>query len=241
MVANNLKSLAVIPARGGSKRFRKKNIAKLNGKPLICYTIESAIQSQCFDHIIFSSDDDEILNEAKNYSEITIKKHSEKLSGDKVKVIELIIQILGRQDLKDKFDTITLLLPTCPLRRASDIKQGFKLLNKKIDSVVSVTEFEFPIKMSLELKNNSNTLKYIFDPSPLVTGNTRSQDHKPIFRPNGAFYISWWNKLQKNENYFKGKVKGHAMPREHSVDIDNQTDLLYAEILLKHNFIKLDY
>jgi CMP-N-acetylneuraminic acid synthetase len=95
--------------------------------------------------------------------------------------------------------------------------------------------------MSLELKNNSNTLKYIFDPSPLVTGNTRSQDHKPIFRPNGAFYISWWNKLQKNENYFKGKVKGHAMPREHSVDIDNQTDLLYAEILLKHNFIKLDY
>jgi CMP-N-acetylneuraminic acid synthetase len=241
MVANNLKSLAVIPARGGSKRFRKKNIAKLNGKPLICYTIESAIQSQCFDQIIFSSDDDEILNEAKNYSEITIEKRSEKLSGDKVKVIELIIQILGRQDLKDKFDTITLLLPTCPLRRASDIKQGFKLLNKKIDSVVSVTEFEFPIKMSLELKNNSNTLKYIFDPSPLVTGNTRSQDHKPIFRPNGAFYISWWNKLQKNENYFKGKVKGHAMPREHSVDIDNQTDLLYAEILLKHNFIKLDY
>jgi len=239
--SNNLKNLAVIPARGGSKRFRKKNIAKLNGKPLICYTIESAIQSQCFDQIIFSSDNGEILNKAKNYSEITIEKRSKKLSGDKVKVIELIIEMLGRQDLNNKFDTITLLLPTCPFRRIKDIKEGFKLLSTKIDSVVSVTEFEFPIKMSIEYKNNSKLLKYLFNPSPLVTGNTRSQDHTPIFRPNGAFYISWWKKLKKNKNYFKGKVKGHAMPREHSVDIDNQTDLLYAETLLKRNSIELDY
>lgn len=241
MDVKGLKNLAVIPARGGSKRFPKKNIAQLNGKPLIFYTIESAIKSQCFDQIIFSSDDNIILNKARNYSELTVEKRAKKLSGDKVKVIELICELLNRQGLKEKFDTITLLLPTCPFRRASDIKEGFKLLNTKIDSVVSVTEFEFPIKMSIEYKNDSKFLKYLFNPSPLVTGNTRSQDHKPIFRPNGAFYISWWNKLQTNKNYFKGKVKGHAMPRENSVDIDNQTDLLYAETLLKRNSIKLDY
>jgi CMP-N-acetylneuraminic acid synthetase len=234
-------NLAVIPARGGSKRFPKKNITKLNGKPLIFYTIESAIKSQCFDQIIFSSDDNDILNKAQNYSELIVEKRAKKLSGDKVKVIELIVQLLNRKDLKDKFDTITLLLPTCPFRRASDIKEGFKLLNSKINSVVSVTEFEFPIKMSFEFKNDSNILKYIFNPSPLVTGNTRSQDHKPIFRPNGAFYISWWKKLIKNKNYFRGQVRGHIMPREYSVDIDNKAELLYAEILIKRNYIKLDY
>ena len=241
MDVKDLNNLAVIPARGGSKRFPKKNIAKLNGKPLIFYTIESAIKSQCFDKIIFSSDDNNILNKAQNYSEIIVEKRAKNLSGDTVKVIELIREVLNRQDLKDKFDTITLLLPTCPFRRASDIKEGFKLLNTKIDSVVSGTEFEFPIKMSFELKNDSNILKYIFNPSPLVTGNTRSQDHKPIFRPNGAFYISWWEKLKKDKNYFKGRVRGHIMPRAYSVDIDNKSELLYAEILLKQNLIKLDY
>ena len=241
MDENNLKNLAVIPARGGSKRLKKKNIAQLNGKPLISYTIESAIQSRCFKQIIFSSDDRKILDIAKNYSQITAEKRPKKFSGDKVKVIELILSILNRDNLKNQFDTITLLLPTCPLRRVSDIKNGFKLLSRKIDSVVSITEFEFPVRMGIEYKKQSKILKYLFAPSPLVTGNTRSQDHKPIFRPNGAFYISWWNKLQTNKNYFSGKVKGHVMPREHSVDIDNQTDLRYAEMLLKQNYIKLDY
>lgn len=241
MKINGLKNLAVIPARGGSKRFPGKNIANLNGKPLIAYTIEAAIRSRCFNSIIFSSDDNEILDIARKYPEITAEKRPQKYAGDKVKVIELILSILNRKNLKNQFDTITLLLPTCPLRRVIDIKKGFQLLSKQIDSVVSVTEFEFPIKMSIEYKNNSKILKYLFNPSPLVTGNTRSQDHKPIFRPNGAFYISWWNKLKTNKNYFKGKVKGHGMPREHSVDIDNQTDLIYAEMLLEQNYIKLDY
>ena len=241
MDINNLKNLAVIPARGGSKRFPRKNIASLNGKPLIAYTIESAIQSRCFRKIIFSSDDNEILNIARKYPQITAEKRPRGFAGDKVKVIELILNILNRTNLQSQFDTITLLLPTCPLRRVSDIKKGFKLLNRKIDSVVSVTEFEFPIKMSIEFKNNSKLLKYIFNPSPLVTGNTRSQDHKPIFRPNGGFYISWWDKLKTNKNFFSGIIKGHDMPREHSVDIDNQTDLIYAEMLLRRSFIKLDY
>ena len=200
MSNNGLKNLAVIPARGGSKRFPKKNIASLNGKPLIAYTIEAAIRSRCFNEIIFSSDDNEILEIARKYPQITAEKRLKKFAGDKVKVIELILSILKRKNLENKFDTITLLLPTCPLRRALDIKKGFKLLSKQIDSVVSLTEFEFPIKMSIEYKKNSRILKYLFNPSPLVTGNTRSQDHKPIFRPNGAFYISWWNKLKTNKN-----------------------------------------
>ena len=241
MQPKKLRNLAIIPARGGSKRFPRKNIANLNGKPLICYSIESAIRSECFDKIIFSSDDDEILSIAKNYSEISPEKRPAKFAGDTVKVIELACHMVDWPDLQKKFDTISLLLPTCPFRRASDIRQGFELLDKSVDSVVSLTPYEFPIKMSIEVDNVTGYLQYVFDPSPLVTGDTRSQDHKPIYRPNGAFYISWWHKFKLNRNYFKGNVKGHQMSRIYSVDIDDAVDLLFAEVLLGKNMVELDF
>jgi CMP-N-acetylneuraminic acid synthetase len=241
MQPEKLRNLAIIPARGGSKRFPGKNIAKLKGKPLICYSIESAIRSKCFDRIIFSSDDDEILSVAKNYAEIFPEKRPARFAGDTVKVLELVCHMVERPDLQNQFDTISLLLPTCPFRKASDIRQGFALMDKNVDSVISLTAYEFPIKMSIEVNDQTGFLQYVFNPSPLVTGDTRSQDHKPIYRPNGAFYISWWEKFKANRNYFKGNVKGHQMSRLYSVDIDDAVDLLFAEVLLDRNMVELDF
>jgi len=241
MQPEELRNLAIIPARGGSKRFPRKNIAKLNGKPLICYSIESAIRSECFDKIIFSSDDDEILSVAKNYPEIFPEKRPAIFAGDTVKVIELVCHMVDRPDLQNKFDTISLLLPTCPFRKASDIRQGFELMDKSVDSVVSLTSYEFPIKMSIEVDDQTGFLQYVFDPSPLITGDTRSQDHKPINRTNDAFYISWWHKFKLNRNYYKGSVKGHLMSRNYSVDIDDADDLLFAELLLDRKRVDLDF
>lgn len=236
-----MKNLAIIPARGGSKRLPNKNIVKILNKPLVCYTIESAIASQCFDTIIFSSDSEKILSVARHYSELTVEKRDPLLAGDKVKVIDTVCEIVDRQQLQKKFDTISLLLPTCPFRRASDITNGISMMNQNLDAVVSATNFDFPIRLSFEVDDKSNELNYIFSPSPLVTGDTRSQDHKTAYRPNGAFYIAWWTSLKKNRNYFNGKTEGYVMPREYSIDIDEQFDIFIAEKLLQNNTVKLDF
>lgn len=240
MANKNHRHLAVIPARGGSKRLPKKNIAELYGKPLISYTIEAALGCGCFDKILFSSDDDKILTVAARYNGITIEKRPSALAGDKIKVIDLVREIVKRPDYQDRFDTLSLLLPTCPFRTSRDIDAGFELLTESIDSVVSATNFEFPIQMSMKIDNETKKVDYLFNPSPLVIDDTRSQDHRPVYRPNGGFYISWWHRLKINCNFFRGKVRGYVMSREKSADIDTKLDLLYAEFLLRQGVVRID-
>jgi len=233
------KTLAIIPARGGSKRFPKKNIALLDGKPLIFHTIDAALPN--FDHIIFTSDSEEILSLVlKRYEQewregkIEIKERPERLSTDTSKVIETVSYYYNHfnMSIKNEFNQIFLLLPTCPLRTSDDIKKAKEMLEEDVDNVVSVTEFEFPITMALKKMNNWNMREN--DPTkPYANNNTRSQDHIPFYRPNGAIYGSWWNAFGVNRNFFKGYVKGFYMPRERSVDVDNEFDLRIAEIILK--------
>lgn len=232
---NSKRALAVVPARGGSKRLPRKNVRKLCGKPLVAYTLEAAIESGCFDKIMLNSDDEEILSIAREYAEIDIEQRPARLAQDTTKVLELICELADREDIKDQFDVIALLLPTCPFRRAIHIQEGFEQLTSDVDSIVSLTTYEFPPQLSIFKDDQTGMLSPVFDPCPLITGDTRSQDQKPIFRPNGGFYMSWINKFVNNRNYFKGKVKGYAMERLSSVDLDEITDFEYAEFLLQKN------
>lgn len=239
MSEQTTKALAIIPARGGSKRLPGKNIKPILGKPLICYTIEAAIKSNCFTKIILSSDNEEILQVGRQYQEVDPEVRPDRLAGDQVKVLELVCEIADRADLKKNYDVIALLLPTAPFRQAKHIQAGFAALTPDIDSVVSLTTYEFPPQLSVTLEENQ-FIQPVFKPCPLITGNTRSQDQKFIYRPNGGFYISWWKSFLVNQNFWKGKVKGYPMPRLASVDIDDQTDLDYAEFLLKQGAYQLD-
>lgn len=231
MTHSSLKNLAVVPARGGSKRLPRKNVQKLNGKPLVCYTIEAALKSNCFQRIILSSDDEEIMALGEAYEGVDVERRPDRLSGDHVKVRELLWEIIDRPELAGNYDVICLLLPTCPFRQASDIRAAFELLTPEIDSVVSLTQYEFPPKLSVTIKEDG-LLEPVFDPSPLITGETRSQDQTPSYRPNGGIYLSWWKSFDVNRNFFKGRVRGYVMPRLASVDIDDRIDLMYAEFLL---------
>lgn len=233
------KALAIIPARGGSKRLPGKNIKPLQGKPLISYTIEAAIKSDCFTKILLSSDDEEILEIGRQYQEVEGEVRPSRLAGDQVKVLELVCEIAERPELKENYDVIALLLPTAPFRQAKHIQAGFEELTPNIDSVVSLTTYEFPPQLSVTLEENQ-LITPVFNPCPLITGDTRSQDQKLIYRPNGGFYISWWQSFLVNQNFWKGKVKGYPMSRLASVDIDDQTDLDYAEFLLKQEAYQLD-
>lgn len=235
-----MKNLAIIPARGGSKRLPRKNILELNGKPIIHYTIEAVVNSEKFDEIIFSSDDEEINEVASQIKGITIEKRNPKLAEDKTKVIDLVKSISERNEVKNKFDTIGLFLPTCPFRSFMDIQNGFELLTKDDFSVVSVTQMQDPVQLAMTIdKDNLANLDAIINPSPLVTGDTRSQDFQKIFRVNGGFYIAWLEKFIKKDNFFQGKVKTYEMSNLCSVDIDYELDFEWAEYLLKNKHIKL--
>ena len=225
-----MKKLCIIPARGGSKRLPRKNIKLLNGKPLIFYTIDAVIKSKVFDKIIFTSDDDEILNKVKlNYSldNLSVVKRPNHLASDTSKVIDTVMYFLD-----EEYDQTWLTLPTSPMKISQDFIDALTLLNKEDDAVISYTEMEFPPTLGLVIKNN-NIIEDYDQTKPWQKGNSRSQDHPIVYRPNGAIYGAWTSKLKRNKNYYIGQIKGYFMPRNRSIDIDTQFEFDLAEFMLR--------
>ena len=235
-----MKRLAIIPARGGSKRLPRKNMLNLAGKPLIQHTIEAVIKSRSFETIIFSSDDNEMLEFADEFDGIVSEKRDPSLAGDQVKVIKLIKTIAERIEFSS-FDQVGLFLPTCPFRSHQDINEGLSLLTMEIYSVVSVCEMSESLQLSVGLDEKTKILKpeSVFSPSPLVTGDTRSQDFDRYFRVNGGFYLAWLNQFNERDNFFQGVVKGHVMDRLKSIDIDNEIDLEIANLLVEQGIVSI--
>jgi CMP-N,N'-diacetyllegionaminic acid synthase len=219
--------LAIIPARGGSKRLPRKNLLDLNGKPLIAWSIESGLKSEYIDKVIVSSDDDEILSISKKYKSDTIVRPSE-LASDTATTFDVIKHVI---DNTERYDYIVLLQPTSPLRDEGHIDESIKLLElKNSDAVVSVCETDHSPLWS-------NTL----DDSLLMEGflrdeilNKRSQDLEKYYRLNGAIYICDTKKLLKEERFFIDKnIYAFKMNRATSVDIDNEIDFQLADLIMK--------
>ena len=221
-----MKGLAIIPARGGSKRLPRKNLKILGGKPLVQRTLDAALDSKVFSKIILTSDDEEILEVGRNISGITAEKRDPEHAKDTAKALDLVVSMVNRDDIQNDFDFVALLLPTCPFRDAADIKEGFELLTSDFDGVVCITEMVDPIQLSVGIDVDSKQIdpNVILNPSPLITGNTRSQDFQKYYRANGGFYMSWTKSFLINKNFFKGKVRGHVMDQRKMVDIDYESD-----------------
>lgn len=231
-----MNGLAIIPARGGSKRLPRKNLKMLGGKPLVQHTLDAALDSGVFSKIILTSDDDEILEIGRAFEGITPEKRDPEHAKDTAKALDLVVSMALRDDIKDNFDFIALLLPTCPFRDADDIKGGYALLSQDYDSVVCITEMVDPIQLSVGLDEDSKRIdpNVILNPSPLITGNTRSQDFQKYYRANGGFYMSWTKSFLTNQNFFKGKVKGQVMDQKKMVDIDYESDFMLAEFIYRN-------
>ena len=231
-----MKRLCIIPARGGSKRLPNKNVTLLDDKPLIAHTIDAAINSNIFDKIIFTSDSDIILETASEYvgfnDKVVISKRPYELATDTSKVIDTVNYYFNQYES----DQIWLLLPTCPLRDSNDIVKASILLTIDLDSVLSITEMEFPPSLGLN-KSEDNIITSYDDSDPWVNGNSRSQDHEVVYRPNGAIYASWSEKFKDNRNFYKGKVKGYFMDRSKSIDIDTRFDFELAKQMLSYDNI----
>jgi len=218
--------LAIIPARGGSKRLPKKNILDLKGKPLIAYSIEAGLQSKYIDKVIVSSDDDEILDTSKAFGAEIIKR-PDALASDTATSFDAIKHTIENTE---KYDYIVLLQPTSPLRSALQIDEAIELLEtKEANAIVSVCEMDHSPLWSNTLPKDGNMSGFLRD----EVLNKRSQDLETYYRVNGAIYICKTEKLLEEESFFlKENIYGFVMDRESSVDIDETIDFKLAEWII---------
>jgi CMP-N,N'-diacetyllegionaminic acid synthase len=221
--------LAIIPARGGSKRLPRKNLLDLCGKPLIAWSIEAALKSKYISKVIVSSDDEEILNIAKEYKADFIKRPDE-LASDTATTFDALKHTLENVG---KYDYVVLLQPTSPLRSEKHIDEAIELLEEKsADAIISVCEMEHSPLWSNILDENLDMSNFLRD----EVLNKRSQDLPKYYRLNGAIYICKTEKLLENKGFFiKDNIYAYKMDKKHSVDIDEEMDFVIAEKLMQHN------
>ena len=229
-MVQNLKVLAIIPSRKGSKRLPNKNKLIINGKPLICWTIESALASKNINDVVISTDDLEIKNISQSYNVDVPFLRPKALSGDKASTIDVIFHAIEYYESIGKFyDTIVLLQPTSPLRTTTDIDNSFKLLSQEIHSVVSVCKLDHPPFWSNTLPTNKS-LEFFMDKDFI---GKRSQELPQYYRINGAIYIAKTNYLKVNKNFFGKKSKAFIMNPQNSIDIDTELDFKLCELMMK--------
>ncbi len=219
--------LAIIPARGGSKRLPRKNMLDLNGKPLIAWSIEAGLDSKYIDKVVVSSDDSEILNISQKFGADTIVRPSE-LASDTATTYDAIEHAI--KSLEKKYDYVVLLQATSPLRTAKHTNEAIVLLGKKdADAVVSVCEMEHSPLWSNTLDDTLSMKGFLRD----EVLNKRSQDLETYYRLNGAIYICKTEKLLEEKSFFlKDNIFAYVMDRESSVDIDEEIDFKLAGLLV---------
>lgn len=218
--------LAIIPARGGSKRLLGKNMRPLDEVPLIVYSINAAKQCEVIDRIIVSTDSEDIAKVAIDAgAEVDVR--SKKLSSDNVTTIDVVKDLLERFRA---FDICVTLQPTSPLRTADDIQGSLDLFeSKKADAVISVCKAEHPPQWTSTIgKNNEMD---IF--ARQLVQNKRSQDFGDFYRLNGAIYCNSVHKLMEAVSpIFEDNSYAYVMPFNRSIDIDTLEDFELAEFYL---------
>lgn len=225
-MSNKEKFLAIIPARGGSKRLPRKNILELCGKPLIAWSIEAGQKSKYIDKVVVSSDDGEILDIAKKF-EADVLRRPNNLATDTSTTFDVIKHIL---DNIEGFDYIVLLQPTSPLRDENHIDMAIKLLqDKNADAVISVSETDHNPLWSNTLDDSLSMKNFLKD----EVLNKRSQDLKKYYRLNGGIYICETNKLLAQKSFFlKENIYAYKMDKQSSIDVDDEIDFKIAETFM---------
>lgn len=224
--------VAIIPARGGSKRIPRKNIRPFCGKPMISWSIAAALTSECFDRVIVSTDDDEIAVTARQYGAETPFARPEELSGDHTPTIPVIshaIEWLRAHDKAPEF--VCCIYATAPFLHPDDLRAGAALLDEKnLDYVFSATRFSFPIQRALRMAQDGRVS--MFHPEHF---NTRSQDLEEAFHDAGQFYWGRAASWTKGLPIFSAHSAIIQLPSWRVQDIDTEDDWIRAEKLFRAN------
>lgn len=220
--------LAIIPARGGSKRIPGKNIRSFFGQPIIGYSIEAAIKSQIFDEVMVSTDDEEVSNIAKHFGAKTPFMRSASNSDDHATLADVVSEVLNCYYQKGiDIECFSCLLPTAPFISAAVIKEGYdKMESGDLESIFTAVRYSYPIQRSLKLLEGGLSVEMV-DKRYM---NTRSQDLEPRFHDAGQMYLVKTSAFREQETFFT-KKSGIIERQELLVqDIDSENDWMLAEV-----------
>ena len=223
-------NVAIIPARGGSKRLPRKNIKLFNGKPLIAWSISTAIKSEIFDRIIVSTDDHEIAEISKNCGAEIPFIRPKSLSGDFTPTRDVVLHLIDWLNQKNfSVESICCIYATAPFISEKYLKQAQKKLElfEGNHYIFSATTFPFPIQRAIKIDENG--FSTMINPEHF---NTRSQDLIETFHDAGQFYFAKKKTWLNNSSFFEGGIP-IILPRWLVQDIDTMEDFKRAELMHK--------
>ncbi len=218
--------LAIIPARGGSKRLPRKNILNLHGKPLLAWSIDAGLNSKYIDKVIVTSDNDEILSISRDFGATVINRPAQ-LASDTATTFDALKHAVNHLP---KYDYLVLLQPTSPLRTEKHIDEAIWLLEKKnADAIISVCETSHSPLWTNILPNDKSMNDFL---RPEIIGK-RSQDLDRYYRVNGAIYVCKMDRfLQEKTLFIKDKIYAYEMSESVSIDIDSHIDFSLASLYI---------
>lgn len=225
-----MESLAIIPARSGSKGLKDKNIKLLNGKPLMAYTIEAALESKQFETVMVSTDSEEYAKIARKYGAEVPFLRSQETSRDTSSTWDTVDEVLNNYLVQGKqFDTFAVLQPTSPLRNSTHIQQAYETFNEKnAKAVVSVCETEHSPLICNTL-NDSQELTNFINKNRMI----RRQEMQKYYRLNGAIYISDIDFYNEDHYLYREGSYAYIMDSMDSIDIDTMLDFVIAECIIR--------
>ncbi len=227
-----MKKVAMITARGGSKRIPRKNIKEFCGKPIIAYSIEAAIASGVFDTVMVSTDDEEIAAIAKQYGAEVPFYRSEKTSNDFATTADVILEVIEEYEKRgEHFDMACCIYPTAPFLTAKRLKEAVqKLEASDADTLLPVVAFSYPVQRALIVREERLVFEY---PQYM---DSRSQDLEKHYHDVGQFYVLKTEAFKQNKKLMVGNILPLEISEMEVQDIDNQTDWEIAE--MKYRILK---
>lgn len=217
-------SIAIIPARGGSKRLPRKNILPFRGKPLLFWTCEAARDSGCFAAVVVSTEDEEIADIARSNG-FAVDERPAALGSDTTSCAEVCLEFLDRSEQAGiHYESLCCLYATAPLRNAEDIRQVMKYLTPDTDAVHAVCGYTHPPHQMLY----QNPEGFLVPAFPLLV-TKKSQEVPEGLIGNGSTYAIRVEALKKYRSFYPARVKGYRMPFLRSVDIDTAEDFALLE------------
>lgn len=220
------KAIAIITARGGSKRIPRKNIKDFCGKPIIAYSIEAALESEEFDEVMVSTDDEEIAAIAKRYGAKVPFFRSQETANDFATTTDVVMEVLHcYEEMGKEYEWGCCIYPTAPFITGEKLCRAMEMLREEdTDAVVPVVAFSFPPMRGMYIENDG--VRYAFPEFE----TKRSQDIQPMYHDCGQFYCFKIASMKESKKIITGHTKGLVMPEMEVQDIDTEQDWKIAEI-----------
>ncbi|MCM1568074.1 MAG: pseudaminic acid cytidylyltransferase [Roseburia sp.] len=221
-----MRTIAIITARGGSKRIPGKNIRDFCGKPILAYSIEAALQSELFDTVMVSTDDDKIAKIAEEYGAKVPFFRSERTANDFATTNDVLLEVLGEYEKRgEHYDLACCLYPTAPFVTPKKLRAARELLEKSdADTLIPVVAFSYPPQRAMLIQEGRLVFEY---PQYL---DSRSQDLTPHYHDVGQFYFFRTQAFLRNQKLMVGNILPMPVSEMEVQDIDNLTDWEIAEI-----------